>query len=179
MNTYRISKHEHRSTYAALPFVSWKGEFRFTAKFSRNVLYERGYTDDLNKLCGVSLQVLPIQLSPFKLAAPHHLNSVRIAWRPGKHTDDIQLFGYIYDKGVFSYFFLRTVQPGYVFSYMIALRDGAVVFMDHDGAKARQEASFAQARLNGPHLGYWLYPYFGGDKPAPENMSIKLGYNKL
>lgn len=181
MEPYRISEHEKRSTLAFKPFISKDPMLELWAKFNLNCLYSLRYSEDLNKLAGISLQMLPFQLNPFQLAKPHHINSIRVAWRPGEaingnNPQHINLYSYIYDHGVFYYHFLKSVKPSEPFYVKMYLGRDTVVFKDKNGMLARVKSNFINSLNHKPFWGYHLYPYFGGDRPSPKKMTICLNY---
>jgi hypothetical protein len=109
-------------------------------------------TDDLNKLFGFSYGY-------------HHSNSVRIGWRC--KDGQIALFAYCYRNGRVTTKFLKYVKPLNHYACTIYVGDGYVRFNIND-KEVYVTLQYA------PCAGYLLYPYFGGDCPASQDMNIDL-----
>ena len=132
---------------------------------------------DINKLFGVSFGILP-RLNSKGLIPAHHINSLRIGWRPihSRRQKCIELFLYWYLNGERGFKSITKLPlPGSNYDIRIAFGDGVIEYLvadtDHTFviAEGQQEIAFPANRW-----GYVLYPYFGGNAPAPWGMKIKL-----
>jgi hypothetical protein len=154
---FTIRKGKHYSFH--LPKL-WFGRksHKLRFKLDANCWYSFDGEDanDINKLWGVSF-------------GHHHTNSFRLGWRPSKFViGEIELFHYVYDSGKVEWDFIGTfttndwvdvdieVGGGYVKSTF----NGRVYLYIYDEAN--------------PKFGYYLFPYFGGNRTAPRDMNIYL-----
>jgi len=159
-DVYTILKghHYHRFHLIRIPrFVKSRfigGEFRLTP----SCYYEFENQDDydLNKLVGVSrgLRV--------------HRDSVRLAWRPEfERKNYFQIHAYVYDKGNRVSRYLTTVGAHEKITWEIMMSDGNYHIKVGD-----ESLTIKKSKTRG--WGFALYPYFGGDNKARQNMNIYL-----
>ncbi len=156
--TYSIKKGKHRSVYG-FKLHSGIKEMKFSVKFSPSCWYEPiDWEHDYNKLVGWSY-------------GRHHRNSVRIAWRSHKDSKNVELATYVYCKGKRSVAkpILVPLNKTVNLSFSYNESNGLVTLVDESGNK-----SAFQAKGLKPKMGYYLFPYFGGNNPAPQNMQIEL-----
>lgn len=181
--SYKIEKGNHRSALTISPFVSQIQAFDMWFKFRESCLYGLNYTRDLNKLGGLSLQFNPFMFSSkfklgFKLVPPHQINSVRLAWRPVKEKtgalkpDWIEIWAYIYDRGKRTQIALKHIKIDQLYYMRIESHDKKLIFKTPHQTLITKKVSFDLA--NHLHWGYYLYPYFGGNKVCPKDMHIDL-----
>lgn len=122
-------------------------------KFHSNCYY-KDTKKHINKLCGLSFGY-------------HHENSVRLGWNCGKQNNKIQLYAYIYNKGVRKEYYLDdySIDKWYKIGVMFNRLEN-MVYIGSIGIK------FDMTDL--PMIGYNLKPYFGGKQVAPHTMTIDL-----
>lgn len=180
---YTIRKNNHRSTLTISPFFSQIQALDLWFKLGENCLYNLDYTRDLSKLGGLSLQFSPFMFSSksklgFKLVPPHQINSIRLAWRPVQEKtgalkpDQIEIWAYIYDKGKRTQIPLRHIKVDELYYMRIEVYNGELMFKSANKTLITKKVSFNLS--HGLHWGYYLYPYFGGNKTSPKKMDIGL-----
>ena len=160
---YRISKGEHSTfrfpkLYSGEP-RSLEGNFTF---FS-SCWYVRpdDHIDwlDLNKLTGISFGL-------------HQQDSLRIGWRPIFEKEGvIEAFAYWYNESKMTFESIGQVEVDKAYAFQVIL------------ARQQQEAIFQLENLSPKKIlfafpsttwGYHLYPYFGGNFTAPQDMEMEL-----
>lgn len=155
MKKYTIKKGNHYSGFRFVPHFGITME-SYIVYFTESCLYEGNATDDTNKLAGWTYGWNP------------HYNSIRTGWKPvlGK----ILLSLYIYCKGE------RII--GDLCSVDINIPYHIILFKDHVQVLDVGTGSVINnVRFNfgfKPTWGYKLHPYFGGDNPAPHDVTIYL-----
>ncbi len=132
-------------------------ELKFIAKFDSSAVYttaDRDNQDDINKLYGFSDN-----------NTVHHQFSARFGWRWSNNA--LRLFGYIYNNGENESKELGTVAIGKENDCAIIVTATAYQFLLNgktDSLPRKSKTLKAE--------GYKLYPYFGGDEPAPHLINI-------
>jgi hypothetical protein len=81
----------------------------------------------------------------------HRKNSVRIVWRWNVEKQKMEIAHYWYKDGVRSWGDIKEIELGKVYKEKLEIEKGKY-----------------------PKWGYMLWPYFGGNKKAPHDMSLKL-----
>jgi len=136
----------------------------FTARFDESARYDLGNNDhfDINKLLGFS-----------EANQHHHKNSVRFGWRYNLNSEKVEIFSYVYKDSELEYDLITDVSLNVTLEYQINLFDNSYEFVV-DGITKVVERN-AEQKVG---VYYKLYPYFGGDEPAPHDISIfiKEGY---
>ena len=170
MKQYQIKKGNHYcslSIFEKLGGIGWKIK-KYTVRFVMNSSCwwtpARNHDDgDLNKLTGVcyGLNV--------------HGNSVRLTWVPDFNVNGkIDIYGYTYDEKAtdpkFTALFITSVQTGQTNDGCIEVQ-GNQYKITVNGVSVLMENKHAD-----PSLCYRLYPYFGGNNTAPQDMSIGIDY---
>lgn len=155
---YLIKKGEHSSGFRIAPFYGNK-IVKYEAIFTRSCLYEIDGPDrfDINKLFGISYGL-------------HHKNSARFGWRA--NGDSIEISAYCYKSGDRIIKTIRDVAVGkpYVFT-MRGTKEFYELTVESEGA------IIGYAKISKPktiQFGYRLFPYFGGNVPAPHNIRILI-----
>lgn len=129
----------------------------FKVKFDSTAIYTTARTEnqsDINKLFGFSDN-----------NAMHHQYSARFGWRWS--DDALHLFAYVYNNEMMSFKELGSVAIGAVNDCSITVSGDQYIF-NLNG----RETSMPRASTTPQAAGYRLYPYFGGDEPAPHDISI-------
>lgn len=132
-------------------------EMKFVVKFDSSAIYQSATKEnqyDINKLYGFSDN-----------NANHHSFSARFGWRWS--NDALRLFGYIYNEGAVASKELASVAINAEIMCSIKVTPTAYIFtVDGLSEELPRKSTIPVAK------GYQLYPYFGGDEPAPHDVSI-------
>lgn len=132
-------------------------ELKFIAKFDSTAIYSTvlDYNQlDINKLYGFSDN-----------NSGHQQFSARFGWRWSDNA--LRLFGYVYNNGIRDSKELGTVTIGAEINCSIKVTPKHYVFTMNGAIDSLPRASTSVKAS-----GYKLYPYFGGDEPAPHNIYI-------
>ena len=151
---YRIPKGKHESSRMYRPMTV--ASLAFQARFDSSAIYSTQHPQnqaDINKLMGLA-----------DCGSHHHSNSARFGWR--WYEGALQVFAYCYTNGGRTSKHLGTASIGKYHAYSIRFEESAYVFSfdELEVSLPRACGSLAQ--------GYKLYPYFGGDEPAPQDITI-------
>lgn len=153
---YTIRKGAHYAEGNVLR--SWEGnDLRFTVFFDSSAVYttrDPGNQADINKLYGFSDNGMD-----------HHSYSARFgwAWTGGA----LRLYAYVYNGGKVTSQELKAVPIGKDIELRLQADGNRYLFtVGEDTQQVPRTAPLPIAR------GYGLYPYFGGDEPAPHNVHI-------
>jgi len=129
----------------------------FKVKFDSTAVYTTSKAEnqtDINKLFGFSDN-----------NEAHHEYSTRFGWRWSDNA--LRLFAYDYNNGIMSFKELGTIEIGKENDCSITVSGDQYVFnLNGKETVMPRESTTAEAE------GYQLYPYFGGDEPAPHTISI-------
>jgi hypothetical protein len=171
---YEFKKGKHKPTTYSMGFHT-----SILGKCATVVFSERCSTlpptnqEDWNKLFGWSTTFLPaIDWKKKTIKPPHHNNSIRVAWRASKIKGIIEIALYVYNKGV--RIFSKPVEVPVETPVAIV-----VTHLTHNilatVATAGEKGNILVIDTTLEHgWGYNLYPYFGGDEPAPVDMTLNL-----
>ena len=157
--TYKILKGQQSSSPAQYKYYSSLTEMKFTAKFDSSAIYATVNPTnqlDINKLYGFADD-----------DKQHHASSARIGWR--WYTNRLELFGYVYNDSV------RTTQ----LITQVPLKTDIPCSIKVDGTRYVFTANGTQITMprtakTPTGKGYRLYPYFGGDEMAPQDITIQI-----
>lgn len=158
---YVVKKCHHYSRH--LPKLCYrKTKLRATFKFTDGCWFPLSSPDDyaINKLVGFS-------------RGRHHKNSVRCGWTPNKEPGLIDLFFYLYIKGVRQEMKFTTVEIGLEYTLEIDLSSNLVYFsLRKNGLPiVNNSLYFPTPRC---FWGYILFPHIGGKLPARTDTKIEL-----
>jgi hypothetical protein len=134
-------------------------ELSFAAIFDSSAIYQTvdpANQADINKLYGVS-----------DGNTHHQDNSARFGWNWDGKT--IQIFAYCYAGSVRENKLIATTEIGQSHNYSIRVDNSRYIFQ-FDNKIEYMHREITDSVLNG----YSLYPYFGGDEPAPHDVRIYL-----
>jgi len=154
--TYTIRKGQNFSDENKFVSVNYS-ELRFMAKFDSTSIYQTlnsGNQYDINKLYGFSDN-----------EANHQQFSARFGWRWSDNA--LRLYGYVYNNGIRDSKELGTVSIGSENNCSIKVNAKSYVFSLNGKAD-----SLPRTSITATATGYKLYPYFGGDEPAPHTILI-------
>lgn len=162
MSKYLILKNWHSSLSWNHIGFTLKNKIAYRVVFDQSCLYDLKTNDnfDINKLFGFSTGIW------------HHDQSARIGWRC-LNNSDIQLVTYSYNNGVrLTEQILGTVKPGVQFTCTIEDSGNTYNYTFNDGNVFNKATVFKSG--DKVKLKYLLWPYFGGNMPAPHKMKIQL-----
>lgn len=135
------------------------GDLKFSAILDSSCIYTTSNPSnqaDINKLFGYS-----------DCTSHHHKNSARFGWN--WYQGALRIHAYCYVDSVRTYREIGTVKVNEEFECKLTLQANAYIFsLNGDTVKMERGCTDAKA------IGYLLYPYFGGDEPSPQDMSIKI-----
>lgn len=155
---YSIKQGQHYSDQKSYKAVALSG-LNFIVKFDSSAIYKTGKEEnqyDINKLYGFSDN-----------NADHHQYSARIGWAWNKNA--LRLYAYVYNEGIVSKSEIGIVAIGTETHCSIKVAGDFYIF-------SMNEAQLSVPRKSATSLanGYMLYPYFGGDEPAPHDVNIRI-----
>ena len=136
-------------------FISPKKEIKHIISFTDSCRYNIG-TDqcDINKLFGIGF--LPY----------HRRNSIRFGWRYIPQSDNIEILSYYYIKGKRYNQHISFVDINQPYTYTIKWTQNNYQMIVNDTSITIQ--------MNNHIFGYTLFPYFGGNIPAPHDIIINI-----
>lgn len=151
---YVIRSGEHHAT---LSFENTKfDKLKFKALFDSSAIYQTGKPEnqgDINKLFGTS-----------DCSSYHHTNSARFGWR--WYENQLEIWAYAYVDGERKMSIIDTVALNKFNEYEIRFEESRYVFRLNDKEVEMPRSCQKEAK------GYKLFPYFGGDEAAPNDISI-------
>lgn len=132
---------------------------RFTAIFSEGCAYNSNEAGDhINKLYGISY------------GFDHHYRSVRVGWRHNSNLGVIELFSYSYVKGERVIKKLINVKQ-YEPVHFIIFRKNSTDIIIHVNDECATVTDVVKG-IDKEGVRFKLFPYFGGNPKAPNNMKI-------
>jgi hypothetical protein len=152
---YKIEQGEHSSNHLvrtlAHDYLMFNCTFNQSAKYTTVDPVNQG---DINKLMGFA-----------DCNDSHQKNSARFGWR--WFNGELQIHAYVYNDGVRSSEFIRAVGIGSNHSYKIQMTSDTYEF-------TVDNTTVSMPRTNDCEFGvyYMLFPYFGGDEVAPQDITI-------
>ena len=115
--------------------------------------------DDVNKLFGVSFGRV-------------HMNSARFGWKYVPETNRFHLYGYYYRNGVRDFQFICECQAYRKYQLSFIASSGYFVFVVSTPGQPMR--TLKVDRYDKRKWGWRLGPFFGGNRPAPQTIEIKL-----
>jgi hypothetical protein len=155
---YTIRKGQHYCDQNLFSMISVNKAMKFNVRFDQSAFYSTEAPVnqyDINKLWG------------FSEGLDHQYNSARMGWAYNEGA--LRLYGYVYVNGVRHSAEVATVQTGVENACSIELMGSTYVFTVN-GSKL----SLPRAACTPNTSGYKLYPYFGGDEVAPQDIKIEI-----
>lgn len=158
---YVIAKGQHYSHNVLWPLIKYKLGFakqrmQFYVMFAEGMQGADDGSGDINKLYGMTLG--------FNV----HYRSVRIGWRYDHRTRRIQLFAYVYHKGIRLVWHLCNIAQ--YEEVLITLTAGSIVIHDQD----KQVIGRRDWLMDTGWPRFKCYPYYGGNKPSPVGIKILI-----
>jgi hypothetical protein len=155
---YTIPQGSHYSDLSTYKTVETL-QLKFAVRFDSSAIYQTSSPEnqyDINKLYGFSDN-----------DKHHHEYSARIGWRWSDGA--LRLFAYIYNEGVVDSKEITSIPIGQEAVCSIGVSEKEYVFNVNGITQTLpRKSSTPKAK------GYQLYPYFGGDEPAPHEVRIWL-----
>ena len=154
---YKIKEGKHRSVTRYETIKS--DELKFVAIFNSSAIYESKDPVnqlDINKLYGFS-----------DCNSHHQKNSARFGWR--WNNNSLEILAYVYNDGERKYQFITTVPLDTEVNYSLKITDDSYQFFVDNSYVIMDRTSNCDVGFH-----YLLYPYFGGDEPAPHDISISI-----
>lgn len=155
---YVIKQGQHESNRT---IKSFKGDvLSFKASFDESAIYETKREEnqaDINKLMGFS-----------DCNSHHHENSARFGWR--WYNDQLEVHAYCYVNGDRKIEYVTTVELNEMNDYQIRIIDNKYVFTVNGASRVEINKN---PNCSGD-VNYMLFPYFGGDEPAPHDISVAV-----
>ncbi len=158
---YKILKSQHYNSLENIRFMDPEKEmdsvvFRFA--FDSTAIYKNTLPKnqkDWNKLLGFS-----------DCGSHHHNHSARLVWRWDTISKVIEIGEYYYKNRERSYQKMTEMEIGDTLTASI-LRKAEMYQIIVNGA-----SSTAPRACKTSASSYWLFPYFGGDEPAPQDINV-------
>jgi len=158
-DNYLIKKGKHRSGFYFRPQFDTE-YIKRKILFKENCIYKFGDVDDLdiNKLFGFSFGM-------------HHKNSVRFGWNVDDDEIGIYSYCYISGKRVMSKIISIPTETSFLFEIFASDSYYELRVNDMEG-KLIGWSSIPKPKTT--KWGYYLFPYFGGNRVAPHDMNISI-----
>lgn len=156
--TYIIKKGNNYSDGNAVSLGS-RSFLRFKAILDSSCIYQTvlpANQEDINKLFGFS-----------DCMSHHHTNSARFGWNWDNGA--LRIHAYCYADGKRAYKEIGTVKVNEEFDCSLTLQPKKYIF-SLNGKTVEMDRGCD----NDKATGYKLYPYFGGNEPAPQDIYIKI-----
>ncbi|MGC1242802.1 MAG: hypothetical protein WA874_14520 [Chryseosolibacter sp.] len=155
--TYTIPAGSHYSTESSYQPLN-VSSIKFKARFDSSAIYQTSdlrNQGDINKLYGMS-----------DCGSTHQNNSARFGWRWFENS--LQVWAYAYVNGDRKMTFIRNVALDSTATYELQFTNSTYTFRVDEVVVSLPRHCAGQAK------GYKLYPYFGGDEPAPHAIRIDI-----
>lgn len=163
MNAYVIKAGEHFSAHPIKPYMG-KSVFTVTVNFDESCRYNLNSVDqlDVNKLFGVSF-------------GNHEENSIRLGWAYNLDSLKMDLFTYTYEDSVRKINKIGSCNLNEDVIIKLKLNFSAGSYQTTSLISIPQDQVF-NYKYPALKIGYYLYPYFGGNNPAPHDMTIYMDF---
>ena len=155
---YTIRQGQHSSDENRFISIEYS-ELKFVAKFDSTAIYKTAdpsNQSDINKLYGFSDN-----------NSQHQDFSARFGWRWSDNA--LRIFGFVHNNGLIISKEIGSVSIGSENNYTIKVTSRSYVFLLNGITDSLPRASATVLAK-----GYKLYPFFGGDESAPQNIYISI-----
>ena len=163
MKIYTIKQGNHYANGLNFKLHSNLHQLNFKARLSWNCLYQLGDTDDfdINKVYGVTWGLT------------NDNNSFRIGWNCEANNDMIQYFAYMHVEGVMDSEYLFSERPDTIVNLHVEFdRDNDSIIIYRLDLMSVYSVNYPFENVSS--MGYYNFPYFGGNKVAPHLMNIGI-----
>lgn len=162
MKNWTIKKGRHYSNFALPKILISKSQLKECIEFTDSCRYNLNSEDqlDVNKLFGIGY------------FPAHRINSVRFGWRYDLDSKKMEILAYWYTDKTRHMESMFFVDIGVKYNYTINIDNNKHLLVISDSNSeilASKEIIFPKR-----FLGYYLKPFFGGNRPAPNSMTIKF-----
>tara|TARA_R110000751_G_scaffold298951_2_gene409205 strand:- start:522 stop:1031 length:510 start_codon:yes stop_codon:yes gene_type:complete len=164
--TFKIPQRKHYSGLHVCPHIGSNIAQKYVT-FDKSSIYQFRTEDqyDINKLFGLSYGL-------------HHTNSARFGWRSlGKFSTKIEILAYCYVDGKRvesdDDLLVTLVNINEEYRYQLITDYDNYGFVVYNNKNEIVGSKFIPHNKL-PLWGYKLYPYFGGNNPAPHDITIKM-----
>lgn len=159
--TIKKSKHySDRLLTRVLNLFTFSGHIERSVTFDNSCKYQLNQEDqgDVNKLFGYSIGI------------NHHRNSSRFGWN--WLDESLQLYAYLYREGERAILPLAELKVDRKYYLSIEAQETSDCFIVRDEDSVISVANVERRiKFRG---GFQLWPYFGGNWPAPHDIRIKM-----
>lgn len=158
MKTYIIPKGWHYSLHLPKLYDGNKKEFVIKVKPDDSWRYNFNSVDqmDINKLWGIGFGNI--------LFGDHLKNSIRLGWYYNPKSENIQWWSYLHENFTMKFGFLTVSDINELIEFPFKLNDDSFTIEN-------QTTPFIYPE---DKTGYYLFPYFGGNRTAPHMITNKL-----
>lgn len=160
----------------------------YKVRFDSSCLYDDiDWERDWNKLIGWSFTNLPVERKTEYSAGVdfefngkqyiwgHHFNSIRFVWRANKKNGTIEIALYYYMDGLRAIIELCEVPINQEVCLSIVLKDEfATVVVVCKESNISYVKPITLSHAFKAIWSYRLFPYFGGNNPAPQDISLNV-----
>jgi hypothetical protein len=156
---YIIPSGEHYTSTNTYKAVSNKKEMHFMAWLDSSCIYrslDPSNQGDINKLYGFA-----------DCGAEHQSSSARFGWNWNGNA--FEIYAYCYVNGIRESKLMGSLRPKEKAEMSIVVSPRKYVFRFKDKIESMERTCSSEAIE-----GYQLYPYFGGDEPAPHVMKMYI-----
>jgi len=99
----------------------------------------------------------------------HHENSARFGWNYNTDTDEVDIFVYVYQNTQRIYEKIGSMNIGQSMNMSISLEGDEYRFWFDNESKTIKRGTTCEKGVY-----YLLYPYFGGDEVAPQDIRVYI-----
>ncbi len=163
MKTYTIKQGAHYANGLNFKLHSNLHQLNFKAKLASNCIYQFGDSDDfdINKVYGVTWGLT------------NNDNSFRIGWNCEGNNGTIQYFAYMHVDGVMDDEYLFSELPDTTINFHVEFdRDNDTILIYRLDLMQVYAVNYPFENVSS--MGYYNFPYFGGNKVAPHTMNIGI-----
>lgn len=152
----------NKALYKLFNLFNNKKRMSYYVTFNETALYVDNSVDrfDVNKLFGFSLGM-------------HHKNSYRFGWNCIDGKVHIYAYAYINSGRIITEICVININEEHRFTIFIS-NNGKCIFTVIDSLDKINQAIVMVPKSKQKLFGYKLWPYFGGNKTAPQKIEIKL-----
>lgn len=155
---YTIGSGQHSSIVRTEPFAG--NGISVIVKFDDSAIYtlqDPGNQADINKLIGFS-----------DCGQHHQSESARFGWR--WYEDELQILAYVYSDGNLTWELMGAIALNEEVTLELSKNEDQYVFT----GTGLQTTTVSRTASCESGENYWLWPYFGGDEPAPHTVRVEL-----
>jgi hypothetical protein len=148
----------HVRPYLGKRFISWKINLDISCLYTPI----NDDSNDLNKLCGISF-------------GHHHKKSLRFAWRPDFNIPgQFMIYAYWYSNGQRRSLYIGNISHNLDYEFQIIIDESIVAFAIYHPRISQYPLYCTDINYPEPkvRIGYYLWPYFGGNNTAPHDMKL-------